>query len=212
MTLKAGSVLKAIQDNGSSTLLKAGTVIAQDMVLNTGASGMISQEISVNAGDILTTDLYVDGSGGTDGVADITLSSDMLVKEDSQLAAGSQLAVNTTNAGTVGLGETLLNRLSDLNVLTAEGAQLAIDIADAALKDLDGVRASLGSVQNQLTSTIANLSVTSTNVIAAESAIRDVDFAQEAGNFTKLQVLAQAGSFALAQANASAQLVLSLLQ
>ena len=137
MTLKAGSVLKAIQDNGSSTLLKAGTVIAQDMVLNTGASGMISQEISVNAGDILTTDLYVDGSGGTDGVADITLSSDMLVKEDSKLAAGSKLAVNTTNAGTVGLGETLLSRLADLK---CSGLNFAVLIS------LGRRRASLGSI------------------------------------------------------------------
>ena len=73
-------------------------------------------------------------------------------------------------------------------------------------------RASLGSVQNQLSSTIANLSVSLTNVNAAESGIRDVDFASEASNFSRIQVLSQAGSFALSQANAASQSVLSLLQ
>jgi flagellin len=204
MTLKAGSVLKYAAGSGNNTLLKAGTVITQDMTLNTGASGTASTEVSVQAGDVLTSDLYLD--------ADVTLSADMTLKEDSILADASEIALNTSDAGTVGLSNKALNRLADLNVLSSAGAQLAIDIADAALKDLDSIRSSIGSMQNQLTSTISNLSVTMTNVQAAESGIRDVDFAEEAGNFSRLQVLAQAGSFALAQANASAQLVLSLLQ
>ena len=97
-------------------------------------------------------------------------------------------------------------------MLTAEGAQTAIAIADAALKDVGNTRAALGSVQNQLSSTIANLSISLTNVNAAESNIRDVDFASEASNFSRLQILSQAGAFALSQANAGSQAVLSLLQ
>jgi flagellin len=124
----------------------------------------------------------------------------------------STLAVNTTNDGAVGLDNKKVNRLSDLNVLTAEGAQTAISIADSALKDLNGTRASLGAVQNQLSSTLSSLSVAFTNVNAAQSAIRDVDFATEASNFSRLQVLSQAGAFALSQANAASQTVLSLLQ
>ena len=93
-----------------------------------------------------------------------------------------------------------------------EGAQKAIAIADAALKDLDKNRANLGSTQNQLTSTISNISTTKVNVQSAESSIRDVDFAEESSNFTKMQVLQQAGTFAMSQANPSAQQVLSLLQ
>ena len=99
-----------------------------------------------------------------------------------------------------------------MDVLSQEGAQIAISVAEAALQDLDKIRADLGSVQNQLASTIANITVTKVNVQAAESSIRDVDFAEESSNFTKLQILAQAGTFAMAQANASAQNVLSLLQ
>ncbi|MDP2104557.1 MAG: flagellin, partial [Desulfobulbaceae bacterium] len=66
--------------------------------------------------------------------------------------------------------------------------------------------------QNQLTSTISNLSVTRVNVTAAESSIRDVDFAEESSNFSKMQILVQASSFAMAQSNASGKSVLSLLQ
>ena len=67
-------------------------------------------------------------------------------------------------------------------------------------------------MQNQLTSTIANLSTTKTNIQASESAIRDVDFAQEASNYSNLSLLAQTGSYALAQSNAKTQNLMSLLQ
>ena len=144
--------------------------------------------------------------------ADTTLSADLTLKAKSTIEALSTLAVNTANAGTVGLDDKQNNRLADINVLTSDGAQTAISIADSALKDVHATRASLGAVQNQLSSTLANLSVTQTNVNAAESGIRDVDFASEAGNFSRIQVLSQAGSFALSQANASSQAVLSLLQ
>ena len=83
---------------------------------------------------------------------------------------------------------------------------------DAALADLDATRSDLGSVQNQFTSTIANLSTTKTNIQASESAIRDVDFAEEASTYSNLSLLAQTSSYALAQSNASTQNLLSLLQ
>jgi flagellin len=110
------------------------------------------------------------------------------------------------------VADTTTSRLADVSVLTQEGAQVAIAVADSALKDLDKVRSDLGSVQNQLTSTIANLSATKVNIASAESSIRDVDFAEEASNFSKMQILNQASSFAMAQANASSKTVLSLLQ
>ncbi|PID76136.1 MAG: hypothetical protein CSB22_00730, partial [Deltaproteobacteria bacterium] len=78
--------------------------------------------------------------------------------------------------------------------------------------NLDKVRADLGSVQNQMAATISNISTTRVNVFAAESTIRDVDFANESSVFSKMQVLQQAGTFAMSQANASAESVLSLLQ
>ncbi|ACM93555.1 major flagellin subunit FlaA_2 [Nautilia profundicola AmH] len=97
-------------------------------------------------------------------------------------------------------------------VTSLRGAMAVMDIADAAAHYLDKIRADIGSVQNQLVSTINNISVTQVNVKAAESQIRDVDFAEETANFQKYNVLAQSGSYALSQANAVQQNVLKLLQ
>ncbi|MBU0633356.1 flagellin B [bacterium] len=97
-------------------------------------------------------------------------------------------------------------------VTTLKGAMAVMKITDSALKALDAVRADLGSVQNQLVSTVNNISVTQVNVKSAESQIRDVDFAAESANFSKHNILAQSGSFAMSQANAIQQNVLKLLQ
>ena len=97
-------------------------------------------------------------------------------------------------------------------VTTLKGAMAVMDIADSAAKLLDEIRAGIGSVQNQLTATVSNISVTQVNVKAAESQIRDVDFAAETAKFQKYNLLAQSGSYALSQANAVQQNVMRLMQ
>ncbi|HIC7322865.1 TPA: flagellin A [Campylobacter jejuni] len=97
-------------------------------------------------------------------------------------------------------------------VTTLKGAMAVMDIAETAITNLDQIRADIGSVQNQVTSTINNITVTQVNVKAAESQIRDVDFAAESANFSKYNILAQSGSYAMSQANAVQQNVLKLLQ
>ena len=97
-------------------------------------------------------------------------------------------------------------------VTSLRGAMVVMDIAESATKILDRIRADLGSVQGQLISTVNNISVTQVNVKAAESQIREVDFAQESANFNKLNILAQSGSFAMSQANAVQQHIIRLLQ
>jgi flagellin len=97
-------------------------------------------------------------------------------------------------------------------VTTLEGAMATMDITDSAMKQLDLIRSDLGSVQKQLEVTVNNLSVTQVNVKAAESTIRDVDFAQETANFSKNNILVQSGGYALSQANVVQQNVLRLLQ
>ena len=104
---------------------------------------------------------------------------------------------------TIGLG---------VGVTTRAGAMMVMSIADSAIGQLDKIRSTLGSTQNELTSTINNISVTQVNVTAAESQIRDVDFAQESANFSKRNILAQSGSYAMSQSNAVQQNVLRLLQ
>ncbi len=121
----------------------------------------------------------------------------------------------TTASGLTGIAATnnsLTNALSTVDVKSRANAEKAIIIADYALRDLDKTRSDIGSVQNQLESTIRNISVTQVNVSAAESQIRDVDFAAESANFAKYNILAQSGSYAMSQANAVQQNVLRLLQ
>ncbi|MCV3406889.1 flagellin B [Campylobacter lari] len=97
-------------------------------------------------------------------------------------------------------------------VTTLRGAMAVMDLADSAITTLDNIRADIGAVQNQITATINNISVTQVNIKSAESTIRDVDFAAESANFSKYNILAQSGSYAMSQANAVQQNVLKLLQ
>jgi len=83
---------------------------------------------------------------------------------------------------------------------------------DTLINTLDGNRATLGAQQNRLESNIRNISTTQVNISAAESQLRDVDFAAESANFAKHNILAQSGSYAMSQANSVQQNVLRLLQ
>ncbi len=148
---------------------------------------------------------------------------------DFGLAAGATLKLTTLNLadvksnigstdavaiGAIGYSGARTNVSGGIGagVTSFAGAQAAIDIAESAQKQLDRVRADLGSVQNQIVTVVNNISVTQVNVAAAESQIRDVDFAAESATFSKHNILAQSGSFAMSQANAVQQNVLSLLQ
>jgi flagellin-like hook-associated protein FlgL len=94
----------------------------------------------------------------------------------------------------------------------ASGASAAIDKLDAAIKKVSTTRADLGAIQNRFDHTINNLNVTVENLTASESRIRDADMAQEMVQFTRNQILSQAGTAMLAQANQASQGVLSLLR
>lgn len=196
MLVKAGSTL------ADNSILAAGTILQQDMTLDDGAGN----NVNYKAGDTLEQDRYT--------TAATVLAEDMVLKGSNTavLEAGSILAVNTENAGSVGLGNEEFTNLSDIDVTTLEGAMKAIDTLSAAITNLDTIRSNLGSVQNQVVSTINNISVTQVNVKAAESNIRDVDFAAESAAFSKFNILAQSGSYAMSQANAVQQNVLRLLQ
>ena len=99
-----------------------------------------------------------------------------------------------------------------IDILTAPNAQKAVLVIDQALNVIDGQRAELGAVQNRFESTITNLQNIAENASAARSRIRDTDFALETTELTKNQILQQAGTSILAQANQLPQAVLSLLQ
>lgn len=187
---------------GEGSTLKSGSVVAAGTYLTNGimtSNGQVGPGVTLEQDATLTNHLY--------------LTEDMTLEKDSAFAANSVIA--STGGGTasdIAFEDTKVTRLKDIDVTSQEGAQIAIAVADSALKDYDKIRANLGSTQNQLTATINNISVTQVNVQAAESSIRDVDFAAESQNFSKLQILAQSGSYAMSQANASSKNVMSLLQ
>ena len=155
-------------------------------------------------------DIVVSGSGNTGFSAGATVAQTTInlrsikgnFTKDQASAIGAFANANVENYGQkIGAG-----------VTTLKGAMAVMDIADSAAKLLDEIRAGIGSVQNQLTATISNISVTQVNVKAAESQIRDVDFAAETARFQKYNLLAQSGSYALSQANAVQQNVMRLMQ
>lgn len=194
---------------GTLMLLERGSILAHGSLITAGT--YLTSDITADDGKVYPAGKTLESDITTAGIN--VLNDPLTLQEGSVIAAGSTIAANAgVNGAETVLTDSSTSRLSDVSVLTQDGAQIAIAVADATLKDLDKVRADLGSVQNQLNSTIANISTTRVNVLSAESTIRDVDFADESANFTKLQILAQAGTFAMSQANASSQNVLSLLQ
>ncbi|WP_448133606.1 flagellin [Stenotrophomonas rhizophila] len=101
---------------------------------------------------------------------------------------------------------------SELDVSTVKGAQQALEIVDKALGSINNTRADLGAIQNRFTSVVANLQTSTENLSASRSRIRDTDFAKETAELTRTQILQQAGTAMLAQANQVPQNVLSLLR
>ena len=101
--------------------------------------------------------------------------------------------------------------MKDVDISTFEGAQAAITALDNALDSISAQRSELGAMQNRFESTSTNLQVNSENLSAANSQIRDADFATETAELSRTQVLQQAGISILAQANQRPQQVLSLL-
>lgn len=114
----------------------------------------------------------------------------------------------TLDPGVGGMFSTVLA----VDLTSVSGAHAAIDAIDAAITDVSEVRGSLGAAQNLLEHTVANLGIAVENLMASESRIRDADMAVEMVSFTRSQILTQAGTAMLAQANTAPQSILLLLQ
>ena len=111
-----------------------------------------------------------------------------------------------------GASETaVLQKVADMDISTVDGANLALSVVDAAIGQVSNQRAKFGALQNRFSSTISNLETSVENLSAARSRIRDADFAVETAELTRTQILQQAGTAMLAQANSIPQNVLSLL-
>ncbi len=194
--LKDGELeINGVSISAAQTSAAAATTIAA----NVEAINAVSDQtgvVAVDNGDESMTLRSVDGS-------EIQIAQGDITGADIEAAVGLK---ETNNADSVG------NSVADIDISSVAGAQKAIGILDDALEQVSSIRGDLGAVSNRLDSTMSNLSNISENQAAARSRIEDTDFARESANLSRAQVLQQAGTSMLAQANAAPQQVLSLLQ
>ena len=160
-----------------------------------------------------------------DNIAQQTNYNSTYLLQESATASGVSVALNfqvgekssdiismgSVRANTTGLALTSINALG-ANGLTSALAASEQATVDTAITTLNGYRGDIGSTQNQVESAVRNLMTQATNIKNAESVIRDVDYAEESANFNKLNIISQAGSYAISQSNAVSQNVLRLLQ
>ncbi|PKM27068.1 MAG: flagellin [Gammaproteobacteria bacterium HGW-Gammaproteobacteria-13] len=180
-------------------------------------------ELVSSRGDAISISNFAGSGGATlqaksfDGETDVGTAATIVAgggaRADGQvqLEAADAFSVNglTGGLGTDGFSE--LDAVNSIDISTATGAQDALGIINGAISNIDSQRAQLGAVQNRFENTISNLQNISENSAAARSRIRDTDFAAETSELTKNQILQQAGTAILAQANQLPQAVLSLL-
>ncbi|HDY98413.1 MAG TPA: flagellin [Pseudomonas sabulinigri] len=175
--------------NGTNVYLTegdtAGSIADKINTASTGVTASVSDDGATLT--LSSTEEYVIGAGDTATMTELGLT------------AATQSATVTPSS------------VSDLNVLDADNAQIAIQVLDDAIASVDSTRADLGAIQNRFDSTISNLQNIGENASAARGRIMDTDYAAESANLAKNQIMQQAGTAMLAQANQLPQAVLSLL-
>ena len=159
-------------------------------------------------------EMRLDVSGTLNGAQTGTTVQDLKINATGIGAMRLQIGANEHQVLEVNIPAVSLQNMGieNVDVSTAEGADDAIDRVDGAIKYVSSVRGRLGAFQNRLESTINSLDITSENMTSAYSRIMDVDMAEEMTSYTTYQILAQAGTSMLAQANERPSQVLQLLQ
>ncbi|MDP2559861.1 flagellin [Psychrobium sp. 1_MG-2023] len=191
---------------------------------NEGGSIILTDESGkdIDIANLATTtgDMTVKGidAAGTKQAAAITLTGTVAATDSTVVAGSIKLTsvdsfavVTATDADAGADAVSTLSKISAVDLGTQTGAQDALDVIDGALAQIDSQRSTLGAIQNRFEHTISNLANIEENVSASRSRIRDTDFASETAMMTKNQILQQAGTSILAQANQLPQAALSLL-
>ncbi|EKP0277407.1 flagellin B [Aeromonas bestiarum] len=181
------------------------TTFGGQKILNGSYKG--SFQVGANAGQ--TISFKMTNSFKLTGIADMTLGSGKAtIKAATAASLGDAWVVTVSSAST---SKVTWSDIDDISGSTSSNAQIALANLDFMIQSVDSKRAELGAVQNRFDSTIRNQANVSENVSAARSRIRDADFATETANLTKQNILQQAASSILAQANQRPQSALSLL-
>ena len=212
--------MAAINDQSSKTGVTAAINSTGTKVILTNSSGSdirLADTTVANGGDVTVEKL--DATGTLVGAA-VTLTSDATA--NNSIASGyitldseKSFAIdNSTAVSTDAFADAsaTLVKVSDLDVTTFKKATDALKTVDSALSFINGERAKLGALQSRFETSIANLQVTSENLSSSRSRILDADFAAETANLSRSQILQQAGTAMVAQANQLPQGVLALLR
>jgi len=240
-TISEGAAQLVKNDNGAATITLTGDTTATSVSVS-GVIGLLDGATDLTISNASAADVTIlknttnitDNNDGTftlaaadtatftDSLNSVTITSTTTDAITLTAAANERISVQSLQGettigssatGNVQVGMTL-SSLKDLgeDTLTTELADVYQSVIDTSITNLNGYRGDVGSTQNQVESGVRNLMTQSTNVKAAESIIRDVDYAQESANFNKQNIISQAGSYAISQANSVQQNVLKLLQ
>ncbi|PZS70662.1 flagellin [Stenotrophomonas maltophilia] len=191
-----------------------GTVEIKAGATTADASKAVATAINAKIGEAgIYAEANADGSMKLTSVKEgkAVVAADIAL-ERSDLTAATGVWSAKTAAGAYTAGTATAANVQRLDVSTVLGAQQAMEVVDKALGAINSTRADLGAIQNRFTSVVANLQTSSENLSASRSRIKDTDFAKETAELTRTQILQQAGTAMLAQANQVPQGVLSLLR
>jgi len=221
----------AVSDPNTADGLSAAVSAINEQSSKTGVTASLNTNSNAIVLESATGDnIKVEFSSGTITVANINIDQASVGAATTVAAAGAVVAIGqvtfdselsfavTATAATsplaaaAGSTASTLAAVSALDISTVAGANKALKIVDAALQAVSGQRAKFGALQSRFESTITNLQTTAENLSASRSRILDADFASETANLTRAQILQQAGTAILSQANALPQNVLSLLR
>jgi flagellin len=214
----------SISDVSTTDGLSAAVTAFNDVSSLTGVTARVSDDATGIVLRSATGDNISLRDGENANSGDIMVGDKMLAADstmDTMVITGQVMYDSVKSFSVVGKeGEAVMNgtdasslmTVASMDISSVEGANKALAIVDAALSSVSGQRAKFGAIQSRFGSTIANLTTNSENLSAARSRIRDADFAVETSELTRTQILQQAGTAMLAQANSIPQNVLSLLQ
>ena len=198
-------VTARISDNGEGIVLRNST--GNNINIAETASNTNSGQLTVGGTAIRSGAETAEAGDGAE-LSGIVVTGKVTFGSDKSFSVVGDAGETVTNATEA----SVLNSVNNLDVSSVEGANLALATVDAALNTVSNQRAKFGAIQSRFGSTIANLATNSENLSAARSRIRDTDFAKETAELTRNQILQQAGTAMLAQANVAPQNVLTLLQ
>jgi len=200
-------VTARVSDDGEGIILRNSTgnnISLSELSGNTNAGTLTIGNAAIRSG----ADTAAAGDNADAELSSVVVTGQVVFDSDKSFSVVGDMGetiVNQTEASA-------LNSVANMDVSSVAGANLALATVDAALNTVSNQRAKFGAIQSRFGSTIANLSTNSENLSAARSRIRDTDFAKETAELTRNQILQQAGTAMLAQANVAPQNVLTLLQ